>query len=544
LVGLSWFGHKIAVVEFTARHPAWRRLGQGPVRAHWFAVLATGGIMYLPAFAAISFPALIATGVFIYLASHTLYHLHHNITHPSRQRMSLMNSSEEKKLGISRVQTVVNGETHEVLGVGHSNRTIEQFIDVLQQAGIKRIVDVRTRPLSQWFPQFNQKRLQASLAEAGIEYHWMGEKLGGKLPAFNNDFEAYMKADPNGLFTQGINELRAEIVKSREPLAVMCSEREPAKCHRRFILAHLRTKDDGDGTPRQLPLLDPAGGAGGKADVTAGDVESFIDLKEELLEVQAGLHTAGADTEALEDLRARAAALLPRIAPTALSLGVEGGNVAGPDLESRMWQALWAANDHLIRRLSNGDNRRAAALLKAALQRRAGRGVILQQAQRILAGHLEGRGIDPAGTAGVYFIERADGEARATLLSLLNLRATMGQPTAVVAGRGVLADLGPLPAGVIAAVSGAGFARAGHFDLSDLPSAVRAFIALHPSVRPYSWEAMSLEAGTLSADDDVRKKFENNPVEILSRFFEGIPIKVLQQHLDGLNALLAVLQAA
>ena len=63
--------------------------------------------------------------------------------------------------------------------IGHSNHPIERFVDLLKNAGVKLLVDVRSMPYSRRFPQFSRERLQKSLATTGIDYVWQGEALGG-----------------------------------------------------------------------------------------------------------------------------------------------------------------------------------------------------------------------------------------------------------------------------------------------------------------------------------------------------------------------------
>lgn len=107
-----------------------------------------------------------------------------------------------------------------VYTVGHSNKPLAAFIGLLQNAGITRLVDVRSRPSSRFNPWFNRKSLEAELPAAGIQYHWMGNQLGG--------------LDGNVNYDQGIQEVltMAEIDRT----AVMCSEGPTTKCHRRYML--------------------------------------------------------------------------------------------------------------------------------------------------------------------------------------------------------------------------------------------------------------------------------------------------------------------
>lgn len=105
-----------------------------------------------------------------------------------------------------------------VLGVGHSNKSIDQFIHLLTHAGVRTVVDVRTSPFSRWNPHFNRERLAESLEDAGIAYEWRGKNLGG--------------LGANVLFEETISE-----VLGMERPAVMCSEGDEKRCHRTTILA-------------------------------------------------------------------------------------------------------------------------------------------------------------------------------------------------------------------------------------------------------------------------------------------------------------------
>ena len=63
--------------------------------------------------------------------------------------------------------------------IGHSNHPIEKFIDLLVRGGVALLIDVRSMPYSRRFPHFSREQLQKSLSEAGIDYVWEGEALGG-----------------------------------------------------------------------------------------------------------------------------------------------------------------------------------------------------------------------------------------------------------------------------------------------------------------------------------------------------------------------------
>lgn len=101
-----------------------------------------------------------------------------------------------------------------VLTVGHSNKPVGQFLHLLQGAGVQTVWDIRSRPYSRWNPQFNRERLRESLQTVGISYQYWGDRLGG-LDG---------NSDPEGALD--------ELASSHRTL-IMCSEGDPANCHRR-----------------------------------------------------------------------------------------------------------------------------------------------------------------------------------------------------------------------------------------------------------------------------------------------------------------------
>jgi len=116
--------------------------------------------------------------------------------------------------------------------IGHSNHPIERFLDLLKAGGVRLLVDVRSMPYSRRFPQFGRERLARSLGEAGIDYLWEGEALGGK-PGQGGGGYNELAARP--AFKDALGRLieRAEST----PLCLMCAEKEPLDCHRTVLVA-------------------------------------------------------------------------------------------------------------------------------------------------------------------------------------------------------------------------------------------------------------------------------------------------------------------
>jgi uncharacterized protein (DUF488 family) len=123
--------------------------------------------------------------------------------------------------------------------IGHSNHTIEAFVELLRRNAIAQLADVRTAPFSRHWPQFNRDELAYALKMAGISYVFLGRELGGKPesaalrgPSGIPDYDA-IAATP--LYASGLERLKALGAERRT--AFMCSEADPAHCHREKLVA-------------------------------------------------------------------------------------------------------------------------------------------------------------------------------------------------------------------------------------------------------------------------------------------------------------------
>ncbi len=111
--------------------------------------------------------------------------------------------------------------------IGHSNHSISKLIELLHQHQIDIVVDVRRYPTSRHNPQFNKPGLAKELKRNGIDYRFMGDRLGGK-----DDLEE-VKARPE--FAKGIEELTA-LAAQGERITILCAEEDPHRCHRHWLL--------------------------------------------------------------------------------------------------------------------------------------------------------------------------------------------------------------------------------------------------------------------------------------------------------------------
>jgi len=128
-----------------------------------------------------------------------------------------------------------------MLTIGHSNRTQDAFLALLQAHGVDLLVDVRTVPRSRHNPQFNRETLPGWLAAAGVEYiHMPG--LGGLRHAHrdsintgwrNLSFRGFADYMQTAEFEQNLTDLQR--LEEGRTMAIMCAESVPWRCHRSLI---------------------------------------------------------------------------------------------------------------------------------------------------------------------------------------------------------------------------------------------------------------------------------------------------------------------
>lgn len=139
-------------------------------------------------------------------------------------------------------------EKKTIFTIGHSNRSIEVFLDLLQSFHIKTLVDVRQFPGSRKYPHFNKENLQQSLLEHDIQYIHMIE-LGGRRKlnkeSLNSSwkhpaFRAYADYMETEAFKKAAEHL--EQIASASVTTYMCSEALWWSCHRSMISDYLKSK--------------------------------------------------------------------------------------------------------------------------------------------------------------------------------------------------------------------------------------------------------------------------------------------------------------
>lgn len=120
-----------------------------------------------------------------------------------------------------------------VYTVGHSNQTIEEFIDLIKKYEVNCIIDVRTIPSSNYNPQFDRIPITASLKVQGITYmHFDKEFILRRKDSLDEngkvDFE---RAVLTPFFQNGVVRLKRGIELGYK-IALMCAKAKPIECHR------------------------------------------------------------------------------------------------------------------------------------------------------------------------------------------------------------------------------------------------------------------------------------------------------------------------
>lgn len=170
-------------------------------------------------------------------------------------------------------------DTNTIYTIGHSDRSLQSFLEILFSYDINHLADVRRYPSSKKFPHFNQGNLKGSLTAIQTSYYDLGDELGGYVNAVDGadeiegweqegfqNYAAYTKTDK---YKQGLEKLQA--LGRDDNTVFMCAEGWYRKCHRQIIADSLTARgwdvrhisSPSSDEPHQLPEF---------AQVTSGEV--------------------------------------------------------------------------------------------------------------------------------------------------------------------------------------------------------------------------------------------------------------------------------
>ena len=131
--------------------------------------------------------------------------------------------------------------------IGYGNRSIEEFVGLLQEYEVKFLVDVRSQPYSRYNPSFSKDALERRLKQAGVRYIFMGDTLGGRPRDDTSYFEDgrvdYEKVAEKEFYQKGISYLQTAWNKQLR-IVLMCSEAKPQACHRSKLIGKTLRKQD------------------------------------------------------------------------------------------------------------------------------------------------------------------------------------------------------------------------------------------------------------------------------------------------------------
>jgi len=147
-----------------------------------------------------------------------------------------------------RTSSIFGAVTSTFFTIGHSTRTIIEFADLLREADVDLVVDVRSMPRSRTNPQFNEQTFPLALAPWHIDYEHIAElgghrgKVDSSKPSPNaywrvRGFRNYADYALTELFAVGFARLRER--GGRQRCAIMCAEAVWWRCHRRIIADYL-----------------------------------------------------------------------------------------------------------------------------------------------------------------------------------------------------------------------------------------------------------------------------------------------------------------
>lgn len=125
----------------------------------------------------------------------------------------------------------------ELFTIGHSNHSLDHFLELLLAYHVSAIVDVRSSPYSKYSPHFNKDLLESALRDADIDYVFLGRELGAHRSEDGCYIDGQAKYDRIAqlpTFRRGLERVLQGVEHYR--VSLMCSESDPISCHRTILV--------------------------------------------------------------------------------------------------------------------------------------------------------------------------------------------------------------------------------------------------------------------------------------------------------------------
>lgn len=123
----------------------------------------------------------------------------------------------------------------DIYTIGHSNYSMERFIEMLNRYGIDVVVDIRGTPYSKYNTQYNKEALNNTLKELGFIYIYMGREFAAqrdnKLIYTWEGYSDFEKVINEKSFLEGVERLKVGLTKGYK-IALLGAKQDPIECHR------------------------------------------------------------------------------------------------------------------------------------------------------------------------------------------------------------------------------------------------------------------------------------------------------------------------
>jgi uncharacterized protein (DUF488 family) len=127
--------------------------------------------------------------------------------------------------------------------IGYGARTIDAFVQLLKANRIAYLLDVRSAPYSRYKPEFSRVALEEELRRQGLQYVYMGDRLGGRPDdpdCYADGKVLYDQVKQKDFFLEGLSRVRKAFEQGRR-VVLMCSEGKPENCHRSVLIGETLT---------------------------------------------------------------------------------------------------------------------------------------------------------------------------------------------------------------------------------------------------------------------------------------------------------------